>query len=110
MEETWGSGHQSVGLWRDNGRHSQIKHQLARFVTLIGPVHDHGRTMGRGLPAFQQGTALRHVMGVAARQAECQCKPIICGNQVDFGIPAAARFANRLRSVFWARRCHPDAL
>lgn len=35
---------------------------------------------------------------------------VICGDQVDFGVPSTARLTNRLPSVFWVRRCHRDVL
>ena len=42
-------------------------------------------------------------MGVATRQAERQCKPIICGDQMDLRVPAAARFTDGLWAVFLRR-------
>lgn len=39
-------------------------------------------------------------MCVAARQAEYQCKTVICGDQLDYGVPSAAQFPNRLRPDF----------
>ena len=53
----------TITFRRDHGDEAKIAHQLARFITLIGSVHDNVR--GHRLCALQQRTPFWRIAGIA---------------------------------------------
>jgi hypothetical protein len=50
---------------------------------------------------------VRRIVIVEGRQSEDYSRSSIRGNQMNFGIPSAARFSDGLWSFFLKRRSHP---
>ena len=96
-----GPGVEAVWVGRHDRLEAEFQHQLPGLVALIRPVHHHRHAIGPPLPAGQQLAALDRVVGLAGRQGEGQGDPVIRGNQMNLGVPAAARLADGLRAVFF---------
>jgi hypothetical protein len=94
-------GIEPVGLGRNHRNHAQIEHQLPRLVALIGFIHQHGKPFRHGAKLAQQRPSLGRIMRVARRQSEDYSRSSIRGNQMNLGVPSAARFADSLGSVFF---------
>src|SRR5258708_3569881 len=94
-------GLDAVGLWRNERDHAQDEYQLPGFVTLVGAIHQQ-RQAFRHRPQFcQQGATFGSIVGMAGRQGEGYGRSSIRGNQMNLGVPSAARLADGLRSVFF---------
>ena len=91
----------AVGLGRNDGDHAKAEHQLSGFVTFIGPIHQHWQAPRHGAKFSQQGASFGRIMGVAGGQGEGYGRSSIRGNQMNLGVPSAARLADGLGSVFF---------
>jgi hypothetical protein len=94
-------GVQPVSLGRDNGKQSQLERELAGLVAFVGAVHHQGQPGGHRPQCFEQRAALRRIMRLARREGEGYGCSSIRGNQMNLGVPSAARLADGLRSVFF---------
>ncbi len=96
-----GPGAEAVGVGRHDRLEAELQHQLPGLVAFVGPVHHHRHAIGPPLPARQQLASFGRVVGLSGRQGEGQGDPVIRGNQINLGVPAAARLADGLRAVFF---------
>ena len=94
-------GLDAVGLWRNDRDHAQAEHQLSGFVTLVGAIHQQRQAFRHGPQFRQQGATFGSIVRMAGRQGEGYGRSSIRGNQMNLGVPAAARLADGLRSVFF---------
>lgn len=95
-----GPGRDTIGLWRDYGRKAEVERELPGLVAFIGAVHEQRQTCEWLVPRFKQDPAFGRIMGLSARQAECQGRSFIRGNHMNLGVPSASGFADGLRSLF----------
>ena len=79
------------------------------FIAFVSAVHDQMAARWGLAHGQQQGAPFRRVGLLARGQAQAQGAASICGNQMNLGGPAAAGFADGLRSVFLKPRCRRDA-
>ena len=86
--------------WHDRD-HAQIEYQLPRLIVFIGAVHDQGNAAWHGAESGQQLTAFGRIVRLARGKRKGYGSPSIRGNQMNLGVPSAARFSNGLRSVFF---------
>jgi hypothetical protein len=98
-----------LDLGRNDGDHAKTEHQLSGFVAFVGALHQHRQALRHGAEVAQQGASLGCVVGVAGRQSEGYGRSSIRGNQMNLGVPSAARLADGLGSVFLEPWHHPDA-
>ena len=96
-----GPGVAAAGVGRHDRREAEFQHQLPGLIAFIGPVHHHRHAGGPPLPARQQLASFGGVVGLSGRQGESQGRSVIRGNQMNLGVPAAARLADGLRAVFF---------
>jgi hypothetical protein len=93
-------GLNAIGFGWDYGNHVQREHDLTGFVAFVSAIHDHRHT-GEGAQIAKQFSTFGRIMGITWRERERYCGPSIRGNHMNLGSPSAARFADRLRSVFF---------
>ena len=102
-------GIDTVGFGRNDGDHAEVEHQLPGFVAFVSAVHQHGQALRHRSKLAQQFAAFRRIVRIARRQGKSYRRPSIRGNQMNLGVPSAARLADGLRSVFLTPQFHPDA-
>ena len=102
-------GFDAIGLRRNHRNHAQAEHQLPGLVALVGPIHQHRQAFRHRPKLGQQGASFGRVVRIAGRQGEGYRRSSIRGNQMNLGVPSAARLADGLRPVFLERRSHPEA-
>ena len=91
-----------AGPTRRNDRNpSKIQRQLAGLIVVISAVHQQWERLGQRPQSGQQIAALGSVVHLAGRESERYRRSSIRGNQMNFGAPSAARFANRLADRFF---------
>ena len=96
-----GPGAKTVGVGRHDRLKAEFQHQLPGLVAFVRPIHHHRHTSGPALPGGQQLASFGRVVGLSRRQGEGQGRSLIRGNQMNLGVPAAARLADGLRTVFF---------
>ena len=94
-------GLDAVGLWRNDRDHAQAEHQLPGFVALVGAIHQQRQAFPHRPQFRQQGATFGSIVRMAGRQGEGYGRSSIRGNQMNLGVPSAARLADGLRSVFF---------
>src|SRR5258707_13166717 len=94
-------GLDAVGLWWNDRDHAQAEHQLPGFVALVGAIHQQRQAFRHGPQFRQQGPTFGSILRMAGRQGEGYGRSSIRGNQMNLGVPSAARLADGLRSVFF---------
>lgn len=80
---------------------SSERDQLSRLISFVCLVHDHRTWLRCRSQLHQQPAAFRGIPGLSRRKRKYYCVFGSCGNHMKFCCPAAARFADRLRSVFF---------
>ena len=92
------------------GRHNRLKSKLAgqrsRLVALVGAVHDQRAFSSARAPKldpggqpfffhfFEQIATAGPVARLSRREQKRYGLPIICGHQMNFGVPSSARFSD----------------
>ncbi len=96
-----GPGAEAGGFGRHDRLEAELQHQLPGLVACIGAIHDHRQSLRPVGPGFEQPAPFDGIMSLSRRQAEGQGRPVIRGNQMNLGGPAAAGLADGLRAVFF---------
>ena len=100
---------EAVSFRGNNGDEAEIEGQLPGVIPLVGSIHQQVRRPSRRTQPAKEFAPFRRVMSIARRQGKGYRGSRVRRDEVDFGGPAATRFANGLRAVFLMPRCRPDA-
>ena len=90
-----------VGLRRHNRDESQVQSQLTGFVPLISTIHQQVNRPLRRAQFVQQLASFSRIVRLPRRQRERYCRSSIRSTHMNLGCPAAARFPDSLRAVFF---------
>ena len=81
--------------------HQQQTNPTPRRVAARRRAWPQRQRRGQRPQTAEQLAALRGVVRLAGREREGYRRASICGNHMNLGGPSAARFADRLRTVFF---------
>lgn len=92
---------EAVLFRRNNGDEAKIEGQLPSATSFVGSVHPQVHRPSRRPEPTEEFAPFWRVVGIARRKGKGYRGSRVRRDEVNFGGPAATRFANGLRAVFF---------